>query len=113
VTKRVRVSDVRQNKHDPILVPGLGILVASAFGIWAGRRHLYPPLVTSLAFIITGIIARVLATMSRKTLAGWAATAFLAWWAFQNPADAGRMAANVAVFMSTAKAGVGHFIAST
>ena len=72
---------MKQNEHDPILVPALGILAASAFTMWAGRRHLYPPLVTSLAFI-TGTIARVLTTMSRKTLAGWAATAFLAWWAF-------------------------------
>lgn len=104
---------MKQNKHDPILVPALGIFAASAFSMWAGRRHLYPPLVTSLAFIITGIIARVLAIMTLKELSGWAAVGFIAWWAILNPVDAGHMAANVAVFMSTAKAGVGHFVAST
>jgi len=58
-------------------------------------------------------VARVLGVLDLKAVAGWAATTFIVWWAIMNPADVGHLAANVAVFMSNAKAGVGAFVAST
>jgi hypothetical protein len=75
--------------------------------MWAGQRHLYLPLITSLAYIITSIVGRVLAVIDLKAVAGWAAATFVVWWTLMNPADAGHLASNVAVFMSTAKAGMG------
>lgn len=50
--------------------------------------------------------------MNIKTIAGWAAIAFVAWWIIQQPTNAAHVVHNIGTFLSTAASGLSHFVAS-
>jgi hypothetical protein len=95
-----------------VLLPAFGAVAAEVFLIWAGRRHFSPILAAGLAAIITSTVAWVLGVLDLKVVTGWAATAFIVWWAIVNPADAGHLACNFAVFISKDVEGTRIFVAS-
>jgi hypothetical protein len=47
-----------------------------------------------------------------KTLAGWAAVAFVLWWVIEAPTSAAHLVHNIGTFLSTAAAGLTHFFTS-
>ena len=47
-----------------------------------------------------------------KTIAGWAALAFIVWWVVEQPADAAHLVHNIGTFLSTMAAGLSHFVAN-
>jgi hypothetical protein len=47
-----------------------------------------------------------------KTIAGYAVIAFIAWWIIEQPTDAAHLVHNIGTFLSTAAAGVSHFVAT-
>ena len=47
-----------------------------------------------------------------KTIAGWAAVAFIVWWVIEQPANAAHLVHNIGTFLATAAAGLSHFVAS-
>jgi len=50
--------------------------------------------------------------VNAKTLAGWAAIAFIVWWVIEQPTNAAHLVHNIGTFLSTAAAGLSHFMAS-
>ena len=50
--------------------------------------------------------------MNVKTIAGWAAIAFVVWWVIMQPHNASELVAHVGTFLSTAASGLSHFVAS-
>ena len=50
--------------------------------------------------------------VNAKTLAGWAAIAFVVWWVIEQPANAAHIVHNIGTFLSTAAAGLSHFVAN-
>ena len=50
--------------------------------------------------------------MNIKTIAGWAVVAFIVWWVIEQPANAAHIVHNIGTFLSTAAAGLSHFVAS-
>ncbi len=50
--------------------------------------------------------------MNVKTIAGWAAVAFVLWWVIESPASAAHLVHNLGNFLSTAAAGLSHFFTS-
>ena len=50
--------------------------------------------------------------MNAKTLAGYAAIAFVVWWVIEQPANAAHIVHNIGTFLSTAAAGLSHFVAN-
>lgn len=91
---------MKQRKPAPvreITLSAFGVFAAGVFSMWANRREVCPPLINGLAAIIAGIVGWVLARVGLKTLSGWAAAGFIAWWVIQAPADAGHLMANLAV----------------
>jgi hypothetical protein len=47
-----------------------------------------------------------------KTIAGWAALAFIVWWVIEQPTSAAHLVHNIGTFLSTAAAGLSHFFTS-
>jgi hypothetical protein len=47
-----------------------------------------------------------------KTIAGWAAVAFIVWWVIQQPTSAAHLVHNIGTFLSTAATGLSHFVSS-
>jgi hypothetical protein len=47
-----------------------------------------------------------------KTIAGWAAIAFIVWWVIQQPTSAAHLVHNIGTFLSTAATGLSHFVSS-
>ncbi len=47
-----------------------------------------------------------------KTIAGWAAVAFIVWWVIEQPTGAAHVVHNIGTFLSTAASGLSHFFAS-
>ena len=50
--------------------------------------------------------------MNAKTLAGYAAIAFVVWWIIEQPASAAHIVHNIGTFLSTAAGGLSHFVAN-
>ncbi len=50
--------------------------------------------------------------MNVKTIAGWAAVAFVVWRVIAQPTGAQHLVHNIGTFLSTAAAGLSHFVAS-
>ena len=50
--------------------------------------------------------------MNLKTIAGWAAVAFIVWWVIQQPTSAAHLVHNIGTFLSTAATGLSHFVSS-
>ena len=50
--------------------------------------------------------------MNLKTIAGWAALAFIIWWILVEPASAAHVVHNIGAFLSSAAHGISTFIAS-
>lgn len=50
--------------------------------------------------------------MSPKTIIGWMASAFIVWWAIEQPANAAHLAHKIGAFFSSAAAGLSAFFAS-
>ncbi len=50
--------------------------------------------------------------MNLKTIAGWAALAFIVWFVIEQPANAGHIVHNIGSFLATAASGFSHFVAS-
>jgi hypothetical protein len=50
--------------------------------------------------------------VSVKTIAGWAVIAFIVWWVIEQPTNAAHLVHNIGTFLSTAAAGLSHFVAS-
>jgi L-alanine-DL-glutamate epimerase-like enolase superfamily enzyme len=109
----ISVSTISSSAGPSRAITGVRSLAAVPSHIWVGRRHFPLLLMAGLAASIASTVAWVLGVLDLKAVAGWAATTFIVWWAIMNPADVGHLAANVAVFMSNAKEGVGAFVAST
>jgi hypothetical protein len=47
-----------------------------------------------------------------KTIAGWAAVAFVLWWVIQQPTNAAHVVHNLGTFLTTVANGVSHFFTS-
>jgi hypothetical protein len=47
-----------------------------------------------------------------KTIAGWAAIAFVVWWVIQQPTNAAHLVHNIGTFLSSAATGFSHFVSS-
>jgi hypothetical protein len=47
-----------------------------------------------------------------KTIAGWAALAFVVWFVIEQPEAAGHIVHNIGAFLATAASGFSHFVAS-
>lgn len=50
--------------------------------------------------------------MSAKTIAGWAAVAFVIWWVVEDPTGAAHVVHNIGDLLSTAAHGISSFFAS-
>ena len=50
--------------------------------------------------------------MNAKTIAGWAAVAFVIWWVIEQPTAAAHLVHNIGTFLSTAAAGLSSFVSS-
>jgi hypothetical protein len=50
--------------------------------------------------------------VNAKTLAGYAAIAFVVWWVIEQPASAAHIVHNIGTFLSTAASGLSHFVAN-
>ena len=49
--------------------------------------------------------------MNAKTVAGWAAVAFVVWWVIEQPAGAAHLVHNIGTYLSTAASGLSDFAA--
>jgi hypothetical protein len=47
-----------------------------------------------------------------KTIAGWAAIAFVVWWVIQQPTNAAHLVHNIGTFLSSSATGFSHFVSS-
>jgi hypothetical protein len=47
-----------------------------------------------------------------KTIAGWAAIAFVVWWVIQQPTNAAHLVHNIGTFLSSSANGFSHFVSS-
>ena len=50
--------------------------------------------------------------MNLKTIAGWAAVAFVIWWVIEQPSSAAHLVHNIGAFLSTAASGLSSFVSS-
>jgi hypothetical protein len=50
--------------------------------------------------------------VSLKTILGYVAVAFVAWWIIKEPSSAAHLVTNIGNFLSTAASGFSHFVAS-
>ena len=50
--------------------------------------------------------------MNAKTIAGWAAIAFVVWWIIEQPTSAAHLVHNIGTFLSTAASGLSSFVAN-
>jgi hypothetical protein len=50
--------------------------------------------------------------VNAKTIAGWAAIAFVVWWVIEQPQAAAHLVHNIGVFLSTAASGLSSFVSS-
>lgn len=50
--------------------------------------------------------------MNVKTIAGWAALAFVVWWVIEEPHAAQHLVHNIDAFLSTAASGLSHYVSS-
>jgi hypothetical protein len=50
--------------------------------------------------------------VNAKTIAGWAAIAFIVWWVIEQPTAAAHLVHNIGAFLSTAAAGLSSFVSS-
>ena len=50
--------------------------------------------------------------MNAKTIAGWAAIAFIVWWVIEQPTAAAHLVHNIGTFLSTAASGLSSFVSS-
>lgn len=50
--------------------------------------------------------------MNLKTIAKWAAIAFLVWWVVQQPTHAAHLVHNIGTALSSAASGLSHFVTS-
>ena len=50
--------------------------------------------------------------MSLKTIAGWAAVAFVLWWVIEQPTGAAHLVHNIGTFLTAAASGLSHFFTS-
>ncbi len=48
--------------------------------------------------------------MNLKTVAGWAAVAFIVFWVIVEPAHVAHLVHNIGTFLSVAAAGLSHFV---
>ena len=49
--------------------------------------------------------------MNGRTVAGWAAVAFVVWWVIEQPAGAAHLVHNIGTYLSTAASGLSDFVA--
>jgi hypothetical protein len=47
-----------------------------------------------------------------KTIAKWAAIAFVVWWVVTQPSNAAHLVHNIGSFLTTAASGLSHFVTS-
>jgi hypothetical protein len=88
-----------------IMLSGLGAYAANVFTTWANGRGMHPPLKVAIAAMIVTAFNALAPLIDLRQVFGWTAVS-LAGWAILAPADAAHMVASVAVFMSTARAGL-------
>jgi hypothetical protein len=50
--------------------------------------------------------------VNAKTIAGWAAIAFVVWWIIEQPDSAAHLVHNIGTFLSTAASGLSSFVSS-
>jgi hypothetical protein len=50
--------------------------------------------------------------VNAKTIAGWAAIAFVVWWIIEQPTSAAHLVHNIGTFLSTAASGLSSFVAN-
>jgi len=50
--------------------------------------------------------------MNLKTIAAWAAVAFIVWWVIEEPGAASHLVHNIGHFLQTSAAGLSSFVAS-
>jgi hypothetical protein len=50
--------------------------------------------------------------VNAKTLAGYAAIAFVVWWVIEQPASAAHLVHNIGTFLATAASGLSNFVSS-
>jgi hypothetical protein len=50
--------------------------------------------------------------VNAKTIAGWAAIAFVVWWIIEQPSSAAHLVHNIGAFLSTAASGLSSFVSS-
>jgi hypothetical protein len=50
--------------------------------------------------------------LNAKTIAGWAAVAFIVWWVIEQPTAAAHLGHNIGTFLSTAASGLSSFVSS-
>lgn len=50
--------------------------------------------------------------MNAKTLAGYAAIAFVVWWVIEQPTSAAHIVHNIGAFLSTAASGLSNFVSN-
>ncbi len=95
-----------------IVLPAFGGVAAAAFTAWATRRDFHPLLTAGLAASIASTVVWVLARVDFLAVSAWTAATLIAWWVIKAPVDAGHLAANLKVSVSTASYGAGRLFTS-